>query len=206
MITDTMYTPRHHPATVPDTMKANELKRGSLIQEDGQPVKIKQVQVQTSSSRSGNTLYKVRGQNIVSRQKFEKNYKGDDIVTPIEVSRRQIQLLFRDKDGCTFMDNESYEQYVVSNEAIVDELPYMKDGIEGLQALIADEKLLGIELPASVELEIIECAPAMRAASSSARTKPATLSTGLIVQVPEYLAPGEIIKVNTETGLFMSRC
>jgi elongation factor P len=187
-------------------MKANELKRGSLIQEDGQPVKIKQVQVQTSSSRSGNTLYKVRGQNIVSRQKFEKSYKGDDIVTPIEVSRRHIQLLFRDKDGCTFMDNETYEQYVVSDEAIEDELPYMKDGIEGLQALIADDKLLGIELPVSVELEIIECAPAMRAASSSARTKPATLSTGLIVQVPEYLASGETIRVNTENGSFMSRC
>jgi elongation factor P len=201
-----MYTARHHPATVPDIMKANELKRGSLIQEDGQPVKIKQIQVQTSSSRSGNTLYKVRGQNIVSRQKFEKSYKGDDNVTPIEVSRRQIQLLFRDKDGCTFMDNETYEQYVVSDEAIEDELPYMKDGIEGLQALIADDKLLGIELPVSVELEIIECAPAMRAASSSARTKPATLSTGLIVQVPEYLASGETIRVNTENGSFMSRC
>jgi len=187
-------------------MKANELKRGSLIQEDGQAIKIKQVQVQASSSRSGNTLYKVKGQNIVSRQKFEKSYKGDDNVTPIEVSRRQIQLLFRDKDGCTFMDNESYEQYIVSEEALEDELLYLKDGIEGLQALIADVKLLGIELPVTVELEIIECAPAMRAASSSARTKPATLSTGLIVQVPEYLAPGEIIKVNTETGAFMSRC
>lgn len=186
-------------------MKANELKRGALIQEDGQPVKIKQVQVQTSSSRSGNTLYKVRGYNIVSRQKFERSYKGDDSITPIDVSRRQIQLLFRDNEECTFMDSESYEQYVVSSDAIEDELLYIHDGIEGLQALIADDKLLGIELPVTVELAIVECAPAMRAASSSARTKPATLTTGLIVQVPEYLATGEIIKVNTETGTFMSR-
>lgn len=187
-------------------MKANELKRGTLINEDGQNIKIKQVQVQTSSSRSGNTLYKVKGQNIVTRQKFEKSYKGDDVVNPIEVSRRQIQLLYRDTDGCTFMDSETYEQYIVNEDAIEDELLYLKDGIEGLQALISDDTLLGIELPASVEMEIIECAPSMKAASSSACTKPATLGTGLVVQVPEYLAPGECIKINTDTGAFMSRC
>lgn len=186
-------------------MKANELKRGTLIQEDGQNIAVKQVQVQTSSSRSGNTLYKVRGQNVVTRQKFEKSYKGDDNVTPVEISRKQIQLLYRDSDGCTFMDNETYEQYTVPDDAIEEELPYLKDGIEGVQALISESVLLGIELPVSVTLEIIECAPSMKAASSSARTKPATLSTGLIVQVPEYLAPGETIKVNTETGAFMSR-
>jgi len=186
-------------------MKANEIKRGMLIQDDGQNIKIKQVQVQTSSSRSGNTLYKVKGQNVVTRQKFEKNYKGDDLVAPVEVLYRPIQLLFRDGDGCTFMDNESYEQYTVAEDAIEDELLYLKDGIEGVQALTLDGVLLGIELPTTVDLEIIECAPSMKSASSSARTKPATLSTGLIVQVPEYLAPGETIKVNTETGAFMSR-
>ena len=186
-------------------MKANELKRGLLILEDGQNIKIKQVQVQTSSSRSGNTLYKVRGQDVVTRQKFEKSYKGDDIVTPVEIARRQIQLLFRDNDGCTFMDIESYEQYTVAEDSIEDELLYLREGIEGVQALIADGVLLGLELPTTVELEITECAPSMKAASSSARTKPARLSTGLIVQVPEYLAAGEVIKVNTETGAFMSR-
>lgn len=71
--------------------------------------------------------------------------------------------------------------------------------------MIADEMILGIELPQTVTLEIIDTAPGMKAASSSARTKPATLTTGLIVQVPEYLTPGEIIKINTQTGEFISR-
>ncbi len=186
-------------------MKANELKRGSLINDEGQNIKIKQVQVQTSSSRSGNTLYKVKGYNIVTGQKYEKSYKGDDNVTTIDVARKPIQLLYRDADGYTFMDSETYEQYIISEDVIADELLYLKAGIEGLQVLISDDRLLGIELPASVDLEIIECAPSMKAASSSARTKPATLSTGLIIQVPEYLAPGEQIKVNTETSTFMSR-
>ena len=75
----------------------------------------------------------------------------------------------------------------------------------GKIAMIAEGAILGIELPATVNLEITDTAPAMKAASSSARTKPATLSTGLVVQVPEYLTPGEIIKVNTATGEFVSR-
>lgn len=72
-------------------------------------------------------------------------------------------------------------------------------------ALIADDTVLGIALPTSVDLPIVETSPAMKGASASARTKPATLSTGLVVQVPEYLAEGEVIKVNTETGKFISR-
>ncbi|NOY65817.1 MAG: elongation factor P-like protein YeiP, partial [Gammaproteobacteria bacterium] len=114
-------------------------------------------------------------------------------------------MLFRDADGCTFMDTESYEQYTVPDDALNDELPYLFDGIEGVRALISEDVILGIELPSTVALEITECAPGMKAASASARNKPATLSTGLIVQVPEYLTPGEVIKVNTDTGEFISR-
>ena len=72
-------------------------------------------------------------------------------------------------------------------------------------ALIADGSLLGIELPNSIVLEVVECSPGIKGASASARTKPATLSTGLVVQVPEYLSSGEKIKLNTDTGDFMSR-
>jgi len=186
-------------------MKANELKKGMVFQMDGQNIVVKHIQVQSPSSRSGSTLYKVRGQNVATRQKFEKNFKGDEVLTPVDIARRAVQLLYRDADGCTFMDGETYEQYTLADEAVDDELPFLTDGLEGVVALIADGVLLGIELPATVVLEIEECAPGMKAASSSARTKPATLTTGLVVQVPEYLTPGEKIKVNTETREFMSR-
>lgn len=186
-------------------MKANELKRGMAIQQDAQTVVVKQVTVQTASSRSGNTLYKVRGQDLLSGQKFERSYKGDEQVNMVDVSKRAVQLLYRDAEGWTLMDSESYEQFTVADEAISDELPYMSDGLEGVNALISDEVLLGIELPTTVVLTIEDCAPAMKAASSSARTKPATLNTGLVVQVPEYLTPGEKIKVNTDSAEFISR-
>jgi len=186
-------------------MKANEIKKGMVILIDGRNIIIKAVQVQSPSSRSGSTLYKTRGQDIVSRQKFERSFKGDEIIQPVDLERRDVQLLFRDADGCTFMDTESYEQYTLADDVLEEELPYMTEGIEGIRALITEGSMLGLELPATVAMEIVECAPGMKAASASARNKPATLPTGLIVQVPEYLTPGEIIKVNTDTGEFISR-
>ena len=186
-------------------MKANELKKGMVFLSDGKNIVVKHVQVQSPSSRSGSTLYKVLGQDVLSRQKFERSFKGDEVVNGVDISRRAVQLLFRDAEGCTFMDNESYEQYTLPDAAVEEELPFLSDGLEGLTAMISEGVLLGIELPATVVLTIEECPPSMKAASSSARTKPATLNTGLVVQVPEYLSPGEQIKVNTDTREFISR-
>jgi elongation factor P len=186
-------------------MKANEIKKGMVIQVDGKNIVVKQVQVQSPSSRSGSTLYKVRGQDVVSRQKFERSFKGDENVDSVDFMRRAVQYLFRDGDGCTFMNTESYEQYVIPDDSLEEELPYITDGLEGMMALIVNDQVLGIELPGTVVLEITECSPGIKGASASARTKPATLSTGLIVQVPEYLTPGDSIKVNTDSGEFISR-
>ena len=186
-------------------MKANEIKKGMVIHVDGHNVRIKKVIVQSPSSRSGSTLYKATGQNIVSRSKFERSFKGDETVEEVDFSKHQVQLLFREDTSCTFMDSESYEQFSVDNDMLTEELPYITDGLEGLQALIADDIVLGIELPPTVTLEITECSPGIKGASASARTKPATLSTGLVVQTPEYLESGELIKINTDTGEYISR-
>ena len=186
-------------------MKANEIKKGMVFQLDGQNIVVKHVQVQSPSSRSGSTLYKVKGQNIATRQKFERSFKGDDTVDEVNFVRRPVQWLYRDEDGCTFMDNETYEQFLVSADLIEEELAYISEGLEGIYAMIADDVIVGIELPSTVVLEISECSPGIKGASAAARSKPATLSTGVVVQVPEYLTPGELIKVNTETGEFISR-
>ncbi len=186
-------------------VKANELKKGMVFEAEGRNILVRQVQVQSPSSRSGSTLYKVSGRDLVSGQKFERNFKGDDALAPVEVVRRPVQMLFRSAEGCTFMDSETFEQYSLDEAALDDALVFLTDAADGITALVSDGALLSIELPAAMVMEIVECAPAMKAASSSARTKPATLSTGLVVQVPEYLTPGEKIRINTETREFMSR-
>lgn len=186
-------------------MKANEIKRGTVFKVDGNNIITKHVQVQSPSSRSGSTLYKVRGQVVSSGQKYENSFKGDETVESVEISRSPVQLLYRDAEGCTFMDTETYEQYTIADDVIADDLPFLSEGLEGIKAITSDGVLLGLELPGTITLEIIECAPSMKGASAQARTKPATVSTGLVVQVPEYLAEGEVIKINTETREFMSR-
>ena len=186
-------------------MKASELRKGVVLLVNGRNILIRSVDVQTPSSRSGNTLYKARGHDVVSRQKFEGSFRGEDVLQTVDFERRPVQYLYQEADACIFMDNETYEQYALDHEAIEAEVAYLDDALEGITALVADGALLGIELPASVALEIVDTAPAMKAASSSARTKPATLRTGLVVQVPEYLTRGERIRINTVTGEFISR-
>jgi elongation factor P len=186
-------------------MKASDLKSGAVVEIDGRCIFIRDVQVQTASSRSGNTLYKTRGRDLRSKQKFERSFKGDETLETVEFERRPVQFLYRDDISCTFMDIESYEQHTLGSDALEDELQYITDGIEGIYAMIVEGQLLGIELPNTVVLEITETTPAIKGASASARTKPATLSTGLIVQVPEYIPSGERIKVNTVTAEFISR-
>lgn len=186
-------------------MKANELKRGQVVNLDGRICMVREVQVKSPSSRGGNTLYKVTYRDVLSRQKVEDTYKGDDVVNAADLVRRPVQLLYDEGDTTTVMDVEDYNQYTLDHDAIEAELPYMTDNMEGLMLLLVEGAPVALELPAAVELEVTECAPAMKAASSSARTKPATLTTGLVVQVPEYIAQGERIRVNTVTGEYMSR-
>ena len=186
-------------------MKASDLRKGQVLDIDGRSILVRELDVQSPSSRSGSTLYKVRGVDIVSKQKYENRFKGDENIDTVEFSRRPVQYLYQDGDGCTFMDKETYEQYTIRSIDLEDELRYLSENLDGILAMIADDNILGIELPATVALEITDTAPAMKAASASSRTKPATLSTGLVVQVPEYLTPGEQIKINTTTGEYISR-
>lgn len=187
------------------SIKASELKKSMVVGIDGNRFIVKAIQVKSPSSRGANTLYKVRFNNVVTKQKMEQTYKGEDSFDDVDFSRRAVQLIYKEADCCTFMDNEDFVQYTVDNSLIEDEMLYLVDGLEGLYALTADGSILGLELPSSVEMEIIECSPSIKGASASARTKPATLSTGLMVQVPEYLSTGEIIKINTSNAKFMSR-
>jgi len=103
------------------------------------------------------------------------------------------------------MVSELFTQYVLKQADIEDEMSFITESTEGVQVLLVDETVIGLELPQTVILEIVETTPAMKAASASARTKPATLNTGLVVSVPEYIEVGEKVKVNTGERAYISR-
>lgn len=185
--------------------KASEIKKGTIVEIDGQPHVAQQVEVKSPSSRSGTTLYKIRFVNLKTQQKQDLSLKGDDSFNSIDCVRRELQLSYRDADGYNFMDVEDYSQYTLSAGDLEGQVEYLSEGLSGLMGLLVDEQLVAIELPQAVSLEIIETAPSIKGASATGRTKPAQLSTGLEIQVPEYLSAGEMVRVNTETGKFMSR-
>lgn len=185
--------------------RAAELKKGHIVQVNGQPYIVSNIDVKSSSSRSGTTLYKIRLNHVQTKQKLDQSLTGDDVLAPIDFQKRAVQFLYLDSDGYTFMDNEDYAQYTLSADQLEDQLPYLCDGIQGLFGLIVEGNLVGVELPAVVEMPIEETPPAIKGSSASARTKTARFATGLEIQIPEYLETGEVVRINTDSGKFMSR-
>lgn len=185
--------------------KASELKKGMIVDIDGAPHIVRQVEAKSPSSRGAATLYKVRFNNLISQQKFDGSYKGEDMLGDVDCQRVDVQYSYLDGDIYYFMNSEDFSQYGLGAEQLEDQIPYLVEQQEGIIALLVEGQLMAIELPQSVSLEILETPPPLSGSSATNRNKTATLSTGLEVQVPEYLAPGEIIKVNTVTGKFMSR-
>ena len=185
--------------------RASELKRGMIIEINETPHAVKKVDSRSPSSRGASTLYKIRYTNLKTGQKLDESYKGDDFLKEADCVRVKVQYSYNDGDNYVFMNSEDYSQYMLNEEELEGQPGYITDGLEGITALIMDDNILGIELPASVDLEIIETAPGIKGSSATARTKAAVLPTGIEVQVPEYLETGEVIKINTVTGKYMSR-
>jgi len=185
--------------------KASDLKRGFIVDINDMPHAVKKVEAKSPSSRGAATLYKVRFTNLKTGQKLDESYKGDDMLKDIDCVRVPVQYSYMDGESYVFMNTEDYSQYSLGSEELEDQQGYITEGLEGITALLVDGQILGIELPQSVSLQIIDTAPGIKGATATGRTKPATLSTGLEVQVPEYLENDEVIKVNTSNGKFISR-
>jgi len=185
--------------------KASDLKCGMIVEVGDEPYVVKNIEVRNPSSRGASTLYKVRFNHLKTKQKRDDSFKGDDLLKDLDCERVKIQYSYQDGDSYTFMNLENYDQYTVDSDDIEEQICYLSEGLEGIVGILLDDILVAIELPTSISLKIIETAPGLKGASATSRTKPATLSTGLEIQVPEYIDNGENIKVNTSTGKFISR-
>lgn len=185
--------------------KASELKKGMIVEIDGDPHIVRQLEAKSPSSRGAATLYKVRFNNLKTGQKKDGSFKGEDMINEIDCARVAVQYSYLDGDIYYFMNSEDFSQYGLEADQLEEQIPYLVEQQEDIIALLVDGQLLAIELPQSVVLEVTDTPPPITGSSATNRSKTATLSTGLEVQVPEYLAPGESIRVNTVTGKFMSR-
>ncbi len=185
--------------------KASELKQGSAVEIKGEPYAVRTIEVRNPTSRGASTLYKIRFAHMKTGQKLDESFKGDDFLKEADCSRVMVQYSYHDGDEYHFMNLENYEQYSLNSEELTGQIPYLTEGLDGIIMLLLDDSALAIELPTAITLEIVETPPALKGASATNRTKPAKLTTGLEIQVPEYIESGDIIKINSESGKFMSR-
>jgi elongation factor P len=190
---------------VKETMQAKEIKPGAILNYNEAPVLVEGVSVQSPSARGAATLYKFRGRNLVSKQKVDFTLKGTDSLPEADFRRRPVKLMYSDGTQVHLLDQEDFNQWSMELADASDAMPYLTEELEGAMILVYNDEAVGLQLPTAVELTIKECEPGVKGNSATGRNKPATLETGLIIQVPEYIKQGERVKVDTRTGEFLSR-
>lgn len=186
-------------------LSTGDFKRGLRLLLDGDPYVILDLHVQSPSARGASSLSKIKVRNLRTGQVFDKTFRGGDKVEEPDLQLRPVQFLYRDDEGFHFMDTQSYEQVALSAQDVGDAAGYLKDGLEGIRSVVFNEKVISIDLPNTVALRVVTTDPSIKGATAQAQTKPATLETGLVIQVPSYLESGELVQVDTREARFVSR-
>ncbi len=184
---------------------ANELKRKMLITVDGQPYTVVEVFFATPSARGASTMVRTKLRNLLTDAVLEKSFKTSEKFAEPDVVMAPATFLYADGGGFHFMDDESYEQFSLSEDQLGDERLYLKENVS-LQVCKYNGEPVSLGLPATIDLVVTDAEPGVRGDSASGgTTKSATLETGLQVRVPLFIKEGETVRVNTQTGEFISR-
>ena len=184
---------------------ANELKRKMLITVDGQPYTVVEVFFASPSARGASTMVRTKLRHLLTDAVLEKSFKTSEKFEEPDVALTPASFLYSDGEGFHFMDEESYEQFSLSEDQLGDERLYLKENMS-LQVRKYNGEPVSLELPATVDLTVTETEPGLRGDSASGgTTKSATLETGLQARVPLFIKEGEVIRINTQTGEFVSR-
>jgi len=185
--------------------KASEIKKNAAVELDGNVWIIRDIERSVLEGRAGGSIYRMRMYDVVTGAKRDESFKDSDMLNLADLFRRPAVLSYIDGDEYVFMDNEDYSSYNLRKDSIADEAGFITEETQGIHVLLVNDSPVAIELPTTVELVITETDPSIKGQSATSRTKPATLSTGLVVQVPEHISVGDRIKVNVEERKFGGR-
>jgi len=183
-------------------ISTGELKKGITIELDGvlyQIVDWQHIKVGRGSAQVRLKLRGIRGGHTI-----ERTFQAGEKFTRARLDRNAVQFLYNDDDLYYFMDSESFEQTVLSGEQLGDAINYLKEGMS-LDILAYKDEPINVELPNSVELEVVETGPGFKGDTATAGNKPAKLETGITVQVPLFVSNGDIVRVDTRTGGYLER-
>ena len=186
-------------------MKASDIKRGTVVEHDGKVYQVRDVERSAPTARGGNVTFRFTLYSVPGASKFDLSLRADDELKDVDLARRQATFSYMDGDAFVFMDAEDYTQYSLGPDVVGDAAGYITEGLEGCYVQVIDDQPVGLQLPPSVILTVVDTAPELKGASATKRPKPATLQTGLEIQVPEYIVSGERVLVSTLTGEFNGR-
>ena len=185
-----------------DNLLATQLRKGMIIKVDNKLFRIFDRQHVTPGNLRGFVRIKMR--NIQNGSMAEEKFRSEDIVERISLEQKEMQYLYNDSDGYHFMDTNTFDQVQLSSDLLGDVVGFLKPEMSVEVEFYGDEPV-GIELPQTVDLLVKETAPGIKGATASNQIKPATLETGIVVQVPPFINEGDRVRVNTETGEYQSR-
>lgn len=179
-----------------------DFKNGVIFENDGNIYQV--LWFQHHKPGKGGAVMRTKIKNVRTGSIIEQTFKSGEKFKDFTITRKKMQFLYSDERTCTFMDPISYEQISISKEKIEDLRRYLKEGLE-LDALYLEEELLGLDLPASVELKVVSTVPGIKGDSVSNMTKPATLETGVELLVPLFIKEDDVIRVDTRSGDYVER-
>jgi elongation factor P len=183
-------------------VSTNDLKNGMTL--DLPEGLFTVVEFQHVKPGKGGAFVRTKLKNVRSGAVIDRTYRADEKLEQAIIDKRDMQFLYRDGDDYVFMDNSSYEQLNVSSGSLAGAAQFLKEGDSAnLQTYLAE--IVGVDLPASVELSVAQTEPGMQGDRVSGARKPATLQTGLVIQVPLFVNPGDLVKVDTRTGEYLTR-
>jgi elongation factor P len=181
---------------------ATQLRPGMVIKHNNDLHSVFSVEHRTPGNLRAFIQAKLR--NLRTGAMFEHRFRSADAIDKITVDEVQMEYLYNDGDDYYFMNTENYEQTHLTRDTLGDSVDYLISNLQ-IKVEFFDGKAVGIELPQTVEMTVIETEPGLKSATASSVTKPAKTETGLVVQVPPFIKEGEKIRVDTSEGAYLSR-
>ena len=183
-------------------INAGELRKNTKIMIEGEPYVM--LEVQFVKPGKGVAFYKCKMRNLMTGSLLERTYRSGDTFEPATLEEKKMQYLYAQGDEYYFMDTKTYDQVMLTEEAVGDAKEYLIDNLE-MDILFFEDKAIGITLPNFVELEVTQADPWVKGDSVAGDSKPVTLQTGMVLQVPPFVEEGTIIQVDTRTGAYVTR-
>jgi elongation factor P len=183
-------------------ISTNDFKTGLTIELEREVFQV--IEFQHVKPGKGAAFVRSKLKNMRTGAVIEKTFSAGEKIPKARIERREVQYLYNDGKDYNFMDMESYDQLAMDAEQLGDVVKYLKDNMN-IQILTFQGKSIGVELPNFVELEVVETAPGIKGDTASGGSKPATLETGAVVQVPFFINVGDKLQIDTRTGHYIKR-